>query len=172
MRRYSVLLIGIMAFSAGCEDDPAPSPGTLPPVFTATLTTAAEIPTPSAAEASCSGTVRIQLNVTRANATSPITAATADFNVTIAACPQTTVINVAHIHEAPVGQTAGVAVDTGIVAGNVVLTNGGGGFTRNGVNVDVARAQRLIDNAAGFYFNVHSAANAPGVIRGQLTKIQ
>ena len=172
MRRYSVLLIGIMAFTAGCEDDPAPSPGTLPPVFTATLTTAAEIPTPSAAEASCSGTVRVQLNVTRANNTSPITAATADFSSTIANCPTTTVINIAHIHEAPVGQTAGIAVNTGLVSGELTLNNGAGTFTKNGVNVDPALAQRLIDNSAGFYFNIHSGANPQGVIRGQLTKIQ
>jgi hypothetical protein len=173
MRRNSVLLLGLLAFTAaGCEDDPAPTPGSLPPVFTATLTTAAELPSPPT-EQSCSGTVRVQLNVTRASATSPITAATADFNATIAACPTTTVINIAHIHEAPVGQTAGIAVNTGLVAGEVTLnSSGAGAFTKNGVNVDVAIAQRLIDNAAGFYFNIHSAANPQGVIRGQLTKIQ
>ena len=174
MRRYSVLLIGIMAFTAGCDEDPAPAPsGSLPPVFTATLTTAAEVPAPSAAEQSCSGTVRIQLNVTRANATSPITAATADFNATIAACPTTTVIRISHIHEAPVGVSGGIVVDPGIAQGDVVLTNGAGGFTKNGINVtDVNVAQRMIDNPAGFYFNIHSVANGPGVIRGQLTKIQ
>ena len=173
MRRYSVLLIGIMAFTAGCEDDPAPGPsGSLPPVFTATLTTAAEVPLPTT-ELSCSGTVRIQLNVTRANATAPITAATADFNATIAACPTTTVIRISHIHEAPVGVSGGIVVDTGIVQGDVVLTNGAGTLTRNGINVtDVNVAQRMIDNPAGFYFNIHSVANGPGVIRGQLTKIQ
>lgn len=171
MRRYSVLLIGVLAFTAGCEDDPAPNPGTLPPVFTSTLTTANEIPAPQT-EQSCSGTVRVQLNVTRANTTSPITAATADFSATIAGCPTTTVVNIAHIHEAPAGQTAGIAVNTGLTAGELTLSNGAGAFTKNGVNVDPALAQRLIDNAAGFYFNIHTTANPPGVVRGQLTKIQ
>jgi hypothetical protein len=173
MKRISVLLLGLLAFSAACEDEAQPNPGpsNLPPVFTSTLTTANELPAPTT-ELTCSGTVRVQLNVTRANATSPITAATADFNATIAGCPTTTVINIAHIHEAPAGQTAGIAVNTGLVAGELTLNNGAGAFTKNGINVDPALAQRLIDNAAGFYFNIHSAANPPGIIRGQLTKIQ
>jgi hypothetical protein len=58
------------------------------------------------------------------------------------------------------------------VQGNVPLTAGAGTLVKTITNVDVAVAQRLIDNAAGFYFNIHSVANGSGVIRGQLTKIQ
>ena len=39
------------------------------------------------------------------------------------------------------------------------------------VNVTTAAtAQSILDNPAGFYFNVHTAANPAGVMRGQLSK--
>jgi hypothetical protein len=172
MKRNSVLLLALLAFAPGCEDDPAPAPTTaLPPVFTATLTSAAEVPAPTS-EQSCSGTIRVQLNVTRASATSPITAANADFNATVTGCPTTTVITAAHIHEAAVGVPGGVVINTGIASNEWALANGAGTFAKNQPTVDVAVAQRLIDNPAGFYFNIHSTANGQGFIRGQLTKIQ
>ena len=169
MRRYSVLLIGIMAFTAGCEDDPAPNPGTLPPVFTATLTTAAELPAPTT-ELTCSGTVRVQLNVTRANATSPITAATADFNATIAACPTTTVINIAHIHEAPAGVHGRHRREYRARAGEVMLANGAGDFTKNGINVDLGAGAAADRQRRRVSTSTSTRGEPPGIIRGQLTK--
>ena len=35
---------------------------------------------------------------------------------------------------------------------------------------DAATLQSIIDNPAGFYFNVHSSTNPGGVARGQLVK--
>jgi hypothetical protein len=61
-------------------------------------------------------------------------------------------------------------VNTGLAAGEVTLTNGAGGFTKNAVNVTPALAQALLDGPAGFYFNVHTTANPGGVIRGQLVR--
>jgi hypothetical protein len=36
--------------------------------------------------------------------------------------------------------------------------------------VDAALAQTIINNPAGYYFNIHTAANPGGVARGQLVK--
>jgi hypothetical protein len=39
-----------------------------------------------------------------------------------------------------------------------------------GQNVDATNLQAIIDNPAGYYFNVHSTQNGGGVARGQLVK--
>ena len=58
-----------------------------------------------------------------------------------------------------------------VVAGQVTLTNGTGTFTRINLPITpVANAQAIINNPAGFYFNVHSSLNPNGVIRGQLVR--
>ena len=60
-------------------------------------------------------------------------------------------------------------VNTGLASGDVTLTNGAGGFTKTSINVASDVAQRILNNPAGFYFNVHTALNPNGAIRGQLS---
>ena len=57
-----------------------------------------------------------------------------------------------------------------LVPGEVTLSGGSGNFTRVGLTMTAATAQSILDNPAGFYFNVHTAANPGGVMRGQLVK--
>jgi len=84
--------------------------------------------------------------------------------------PSTTVINIAHIHTGAAGVAGGVLVSTTLAAGEVVLSGGTGTFTRVGITMTSTVAQSIIDNPAGFYFNVHSTLNPGGVIRGQLVR--
>jgi len=64
-----------------------------------------------------------------------------------------------------------VLVDTGLTpAAAIAIVNGTGTLTFNGVTVDPTAAENIISNPAGFYFNVHSAANPGGVVRGQLVR--
>jgi hypothetical protein len=58
-------------------------------------------------------------------------------------------------------------VNTGLVAGEVALTNGAGSFHKT-VSVDGAVAQSVVNNPPVFYFNVHSTANPGGVLRAQM----
>jgi hypothetical protein len=54
-------------------------------------------------------------------------------------------------------------------AGEVTFPNGSGSFVRTGFPVSpVDSANLIINNPAGYYFNVHSALNPGGVARGQL----
>ena len=173
MKRACFALV-VIALAAGCENSstPTPTPTATPtpnPVFTSTLLAANEVPPIGGVEQTASGTVRIELIITR-DAAGAISTATANFTVTLAGFPAGSAVNIAHIHQAPAGQNAGIAVNTGLAAGEVTLTNGTGGFTKNGVNVTPALAQGLLDGPAGFYFNVHSTANPGGVIRGQLVR--
>ena len=57
-----------------------------------------------------------------------------------------------------------------VTAGQVVITNGAGAFTRTGIAVTPSLAQEVISTPSNFYFNVHSTLNGTGFARGQLSK--
>ena len=52
--------------------------------------------------------------------------------------------------------------------GELAITNGSGSITKNGINVPADRAAAILSSRAGHYFNVHTALNPDGAIRGQL----
>ena len=172
-RTLTVMLFVAGALGAGyaCKEKTPGEPSDLPPVFTATLTTPNEVPAVTNGE-SGNGTVRITFNLTK-DAAGTITGGTVDFEVTLSGFPATTVITLGHIHTGPAGQSGGILVNTGIQSGDVPLTNGAASFTRTQRQFNnIADAQRILDNPQGFYFNIHSQANPPGIVRGQLTRIQ
>lgn len=155
---------------AACEKK-SPAAPTLPLtfVFNATLSSASENPPIANAEAGSGGTATITMTVTRDSAGS-ITAASTVFQVNLTNVPATAAINIAHIHEAPVGVNGSIVVNTGLSAGNVVIAaNGTGSFSRTVTNTSMDVVRALIVNTAAFYFNVHSSLNPGGVVRGQLT---
>jgi hypothetical protein len=160
------------AVSAACDDDdnpagPSPQPSSF--TFTSSLTPGNEVPPVTNADSSGSGTVTITLAVTRDSAGS-ITAGTANFSVNLTGFPAGTTLTGAHIHQAPAGTNAGIAVNTGLANGELVLANGSGSFTKNGVAVTAAIANAMVSGANGFYFNVHTTRNPGGAVRGQLTR--
>jgi CHRD domain-containing protein len=136
---------------------PTPAP-TVANVFKAELKSSNEVPPITGPEATCTG-----------NATVTFTATTAKFDVVISGCPSTTAINIGHIHEQVAGQNGAVKISTGLVAGDLTLTNGGVTFTRT-ATADAALISTIMANPAGYYVNFHSTAFPAGVIRGQLTK--
>jgi len=165
--RLMTVTAALMAV-AGCKDSPtAPSPETA--TFEAQLSPANEVPPVSNPEASGSGTVTVTMKINR-DSGGAITSATADFAVSLVGFPVTTAISMAHIHRGAVGVVGPVVVDTGITLGEVVLVNGAGYFTKTGISVDPVLAQEILSGPAGFYFNVHSTLNAPGVARGHLVR--
>lgn len=165
-----LLLPALIALTAACSDsNTQPSSAANNTLnFTAQLMPSNEVPAVSNAEASGQGTVWITVALTR-DAGGAITAATATFNVSLSGFPSGTRLTGAHIHEAPAGTNAGVRVNTGLASGEVTLADGSGGFTKS-VTAAVDVIQRMSDNPAGFYFNVHSTTNPGGVARGQLVK--
>ena len=50
------------------------------------------------------------------------------------------------------------------------MPSGTGSFTSAAISVDAGVIQQIIDNPAGFYFNVHTPLNPSGAVRGQLTR--
>lgn len=172
MIRHTIAVAILALGVASCSDKPTPTaPSTENTIkFTATLSAASEVPPVSNAEAGAGGSVNITFNLTR-DASGNITAATADFSTTLNGFPAGTGLTAAHIHPGFSGLTGGVAVNTGLASGEVTLGNGSGSFTKNGATVTLDQAAGVIANPAGFYFNVHTALNPGGAVRGQLSRV-
>lgn len=159
--------------SATSTPAPTPSPSPTPQlkyVFTADLKTSNEVPALTDAEASCGGKGTFTLNTTKDTA-GKVTAATAQFELTVSGCPTTTNITLFHIHKQVAGQNGGVVVDSGQKAAEpIALTTGSTAspITKSNIAVDPAVASDIIANPSGYYFNVHSQAHGGGVVRDQL----
>jgi hypothetical protein len=169
MKRLSVFAIALSFVCAACGGT-AVSPSAVRPTFTAVLSPANEVPAITDAESSGSGNVTVTFDTTFSGGN--ITAATATFVAQLSGFPPNTPINIAHIHPGAVGVNGGVLVSTGLTAGELVLQNGSGTFTKGPVTVLPEVAQQIMNNPAGFYFNVHSTAHPGGVARGQLQRVQ
>lgn len=169
MRRLTLacaLLVCLVAGACSDDDDNPNSPTGNEVRLIAGLSPFNEVPLVTNAETSGSGLLTLTLKLTR-NAAGTITAATADFNVSLTGFPPGTSLVAAHIHPGAAGVVGAPLVDTGIGT-SVNLTSGSASFTRTGITVAPATAQSIISNPAGFYFNVHTTLNPPGAARGQL----
>jgi hypothetical protein len=143
-------------------------PTTSTVTFQATLLPANETPAITNAENTASGNVTITFHVTK-DTGGNITATTADFSATIAGLPAGSTVTMAHIHTGAVGVAGPILVNTNTASGDVPLTNGAGTLTKSTINVPADQATGIIANPAGFYFNIHSALNGAGFMRGQLS---
>ena len=172
MNRISALIVGISILAVGCSDSSPTTPSqqgtTTTSTFTVPLSPANEVPAITNADASGSGTAVIALTVTRDGA-GTITSATANVQINVTGFPAGTRVTDAHIHNGPAGSNAGVSVNVGLASGELAITDGSGSITKNGINVPADRAAAILSNRAGHYFNVHTALNPDGAVRGQLS---
>jgi len=171
MKRLSPIAFVLALAAAGCSSNSTPTnPSPTNPTFTAALSPANEVPPVTNAESTVSGNASITL-VTAKDAAGNITSASATFVVNLTGFPAGSAVNIAHIHEGASTCACPVVVNTSLAAGEVTITNGVASFTKSGITVDPAVAQRILANPAGFYFNVHTTLNAGGVARGTLTRV-
>ena len=165
--------LGLLVGVAACgSSSPSTNPSPAPLVFSAQLLPANELGNIQGGETSGSGTATMTMIVTR-DAAGSLTSANITFNETMTGFPGTTNVTLAHIHVGTSNVNGGIVVNTGVASGDVPLTNGAGGFQKLNVNVtDLNLANQIINNPAGYYFNVHTTANPGGVMRGQLVRVQ
>lgn len=172
MKRSVIVLAILAAGLAACKKNSTTSPSSDNQAkFTALLSPADELPAVTDAEGNGSGSVTITLNLTR-DSGGTITAATADFSATFSGFPAGTALTGAHVHPGFAGTSGGVAISTGITAGEITMPSGSGSLTKNGITVSADTATKMISSPAGYYFNIHTAAHPSGVARGQLTRIE
>lgn len=170
MYRVLGFILGLSVLAVGCgSTSPAqPTHGTTTTsTFTVPLSPASEVPPISNADQAAAGTATIALTVLRSDA-GDITSATANIQIAVTGFPAGTVVTDAHVHNAPAGASGGVIVNAGLTSGELALVNGSGSVTKSGINVPADRAAAILNNPAGHYFNVHTALNPDGAIRGQL----
>jgi hypothetical protein len=175
MKRLVVTFVGVF-LATGCSSNSSttsPSnpngPGVSTVRMTATLAPSQETPPIQNAESTGSGTATLDFTITR-DASSAISNATVNFQVNMTGFPASTVVNIAHIHTGATGVAGPILVNTSINPGEVVLSGGAGSFTRVAQSVKATDMEAILANPAGFYFNVHTALNPGGVMRGQLVK--
>src|SRR4030095_13893366 len=170
MKRFGGLLLGVCLLGAvGCDDDSV-SPSSLPIVLTANLSPSNEVPPITNAESTGQGAAQITFNGTR-DANGAITGGTADFHFQLSGFPASTTVVAAHIHPGNFGVNGGVLVGTPIVAASPVgPVDGVITYSASGVSVPAATLQAIVNNPAGYYFNVHSPTNGGGFARGQLNR--
>jgi hypothetical protein len=172
MNRWVVFALAACAVTAGCDDNGTTSPSNQPAVFSTILRPSNEVPPITNAESNGTGAAQITLQLTRDGA-GAITGATADFYFQMSGFPSNMIVVGAHIHPGVAGINGPVIVNTGLTAGTpFVASSGTGEFRATGIPVDAATAQGIVNNPAGWYFNIHSPLNAGGFARGQLTRIQ
>jgi CHRD domain len=169
---FGLLVLGCVVTGCGGDGDKptAPSPAASV-MFTAALLPSSEVPPVTGSEASGSGTATLTFNLTK-DAAGTITAATMDATVSVNGFPAGTALTASHIHPGAPGANGGIFVSLGLAAGEVSFPTGSGSFTKRGVSLTVDEANAIIANPAAFYLNIHTAANAGGVARGQLTRVQ
>jgi hypothetical protein len=133
------------------------------------LSSANEVPAITNADAGSSGTAVITLTVNKDDS-GTITSASMNFQISVTGLPAGTTVTDAHIHNGAAGVNAGVYVATTLASGELVVTNGSGSVTKNGISVPADKAAAILANPAGHYFNVHTALNPGGAMRGQLSR--
>ena len=172
MKRLPYLIAVLAVLAAGCSKDNPTTPAAddTHPSFKATLLPANENPAIVGAEAASSGVATIDFNLVK-DAAGAITSGTVNFRVDVTGFPAGSAISNAHIHTGVAGSTAGpVLVPAGVNLGEITLTNGAATFSRLNQTMTAVAAQQIVNNPAGYYFNVHTSANTGGVMRGQLVK--
>ncbi|HEY7497984.1 MAG TPA: CHRD domain-containing protein [Vicinamibacterales bacterium] len=173
MRRFAILALGLALFGASACDDNNNNngPSQQPIVFTAQLRASNEVPPVTGAEANAQGTVTITFNVPRDASGNPSGDGTWNVQAVLSGFASDSVIRLAHIHNGAAGVNAGIFVNTGLTAANQIsLTNGGGTVNFTDVPITQAQAAAVVANPAGHYFNMHTALNGGGAVRGQLTR--
>ena len=184
MKRFAVLVLvlGIGVMAAGCDEELSPVTPTGLVTLVSQMSAANEVP-PAGAQGNPAGALEAgaigSLSVDMVPAADGSYVASFSFRISglvgagrlPAPLDSGSVIVAGHIHSGaagtagppvvplPISQTAPIVSPTG----SVVLTI-------QNVPVTAAVANAILANPGGFYFNLHSALNPAGVVRGQLVR--
>ena len=176
MKRFTVAAVVLSLFAAGCDETLNPVAPTAGQVTLASnLSGASNVPPASSLEAGSAGTLSVTMVPAAAGAY------TASFSFQIgglvkagvlpAPLDSGSVILAGYIHQGAAGTVGPPVVQLPIsLQAPIVTPTGSVVLTISNVQVSASAATAILSNPSGFYFNMYSALNQNGVIRGQLTK--
>ena len=181
MKRLAVLACAVSLSVAGCNGSISPVTPSGLVSFVSQLTGSQNVPPAGSLEAGATGTVQITMTPASdgsGNYTASVTLSLANLLkagvLPPAYAPMDTmgsVIVAGYIHQGAAGALGAVVVNTGISqAAPIASPTGTAVITISGITITSTVAQGMIANAPGFYFNLYSAMNQNGVMRGQLAK--
>jgi CHRD domain-containing protein len=169
MKRLSaVVLASALVMNCGGSGSEPSGGGSTPSTttYTVTISPAAEIPAVTNGDQSITGTATIKITATKDGNT--VKSATVDYQVTASGFPAGTTITGAHIHTGGSAVSGGIFHNPGVTSSDMPISGGSGSFTKNGLTLNAADAQAILNNPSAFYFNLHTALNPGGAARGQL----
>ncbi len=176
MKRLTVAACVLSLLAAGCDEklNPvAPTPGQV--TLASQLSGAANVPPASSLEAGSAGTLSVTMTPAAGGAY------TASFSFQIgglvkagvlpAPLDSGSVILAGFIHQGAAGSVGPPVVQLPIsLQAPIVSPTGSVVLTISNVQVSAGAATAILSNPSGFYFNMYSALNQNGVVRGQLAK--
>ena len=174
MRRLALFAVALALGAPACDDDNPVGPSNSGPiVFTAELRASNEVPAIAGAEAAAQGTATITFSVPRDGSGNVTGDGVWNVQAVISGFPAGSAIRLAHIHTGAAGVGGGIFVDTLQQASSPVPINDGSAtINYEGVLIRQSQAQTVLNNPAGYYFNMHSLVNPGGVVRGQLVRVR
>jgi hypothetical protein len=163
-------------FAVGCDEQlnpVAPTPGQV--TLVSTLSGASNVPPASSLEAGSSGTLSVSMIPAAGGAY------TAEFSFQIGGLVKAgvlpsplnsgSVIVAGYVHQGAAGTVGPPVVQLPIsLQAPIVTPTGSVILTMSNVSVSASAASAILANPSGFYFNMYSALNQNGVVRGQLAK--
>jgi CHRD domain len=174
MRRFAIFALALTLGAPACDDDSPTGPSNSGPiVFTAELRASNEVPAVSNAESNAQGTATITFSVPRDGSGNVTGGGTWNVQAVISGLTNDSFIRLSHIHTGAAGVGGPVFVDTKLIPANQIPTPGGAATINfEGVDITQSQAQAVLNNPAGYYFNMHSPLNPGGVVRGQLVRVR
>jgi len=128
--------------------------------------------TPPIVGLTAAGTSAVSIYTLR-NVDGTVAAGTAIFDINFRGFPAATAFTGLHIHDGPAGIAGPVTINTGLSAGNTLVTDSGNGNAYKFVTVTpgttgLATLSSIVKDPSQQYVNLHTTVNPGGAIRSQL----
>lgn len=176
MKRFAAAVAVLSLFAAGCDETLNPVAPTAGQVTLASqLAGASNVPPASSLEAGSAGTLSVTMTPAAGGAYTASFAFQIGGLVKAGVLPAPldsgSVILAGYIHQGAAGTVGPAVVQLPIsLQAPIVTPTGSVVLTISNVQVSAGAASAILSNPSGFYFNMYSALNQNGVIRGQLVK--
>ncbi|MCX6552599.1 MAG: CHRD domain-containing protein [Acidobacteria bacterium] len=175
MKPLGTIAVVLCLFAVGCDAVLSPATPSGVTTLVSQLSGSQEVPAATAPEAASAGSVSVSMTPTGGGAYA------ASFTIQVgglvkavvlpAPLDSGSVIVAGHIHPGAAGVVGAPVVPLPISQAAPIVTPTGSVFvTISNVAVPADVASAILANPSGYYFNLHSALNPGGVVRGQLIK--